>query len=56
MHIFGKSDPIAMASAIHDALALTKTPVNTLISAQPTNNSLAKSYAQRNNWSQRKIQ
>ena len=40
MHIFGKSDPIAMASAIHDALALTQTPVNALIFAQPMNNSL----------------
>ncbi len=40
MHIFGKGDPIAMASAIHDALALTQTPVNALIFAQPMNNSL----------------
>ena len=40
MHIFGSSDPIVMASAIHNALALTKTPVNALISAQPKNNSL----------------
>ena len=40
MHISGKGDPIAMASAIHDALALTKTPVNASISAQPMNNSL----------------
>ena len=40
MHISGKGDPIAMASAIHDALALTKTPVNASISAQSMNNSL----------------
>jgi hypothetical protein len=39
MHIFGSSDPIVMANVIHDALALTKTLVNALISAQPTNNS-----------------
>ena len=40
MHSFGEGDPITMASTIHDALALAKTPVNALISAQPTNNSL----------------
>jgi hypothetical protein len=40
MHISGHGDPISMARAVHDALALTKTPANASISTQPINNSL----------------
>jgi hypothetical protein len=40
MHISGHGDPVLMAAAIHDALALTKTPVNGSISSQPMNSSL----------------
>jgi Domain of Unknown Function (DUF1259) len=40
MHIYGRGDPVFMARAIRDALALTKTPVNASIAAQPLNNSL----------------
>lgn len=39
MHISGHGDPVSMAAAIHDALALTKTPVNASTSAQSMNNS-----------------
>ena len=40
VHITGHGDSILMARGIHDALALTKTPVNASMSAQPINNSL----------------
>ncbi len=39
MHISGHGDPVFMAKAINETLALTKTPVNTSISAKPMNNS-----------------
>lgn len=39
MHISGHGDPVLMAMAVNDSLALTKTPVNASISAQPMNNS-----------------
>jgi hypothetical protein len=39
MHISGRGDPVLMARVINDSLALTKTPINASISAQPMNNS-----------------
>jgi hypothetical protein len=40
MHISGRSDPVLMAQAIYDALALTKTPINVSVPAQPMNSNL----------------
>lgn len=40
MHISGRGDSVLMARAIHDALALTKTPTSASVASQPTNNSL----------------
>lgn len=40
MHIVGRGDPVKMASAIHDALALTGTPVNAPATPVPANESL----------------
>lgn len=40
MHISGRGDPVLMATAIHDALALTKTPAKASMPAQSMNNSL----------------
>jgi len=37
MHIYGHGDPVFMAKAIKDSLALTKTPINTSRSAQSMN-------------------
>ncbi len=39
MHISGHGDPVFMAKAINETLALTKTPVNASISAKSMNNS-----------------
>jgi hypothetical protein len=40
MHISGHGDPVRMAGTLHDALALTKTPVNASTTPQPANGSL----------------
>lgn len=40
MHISGHGDPVFMATAIHDALALTKTPAKASMSAQSMNSNL----------------
>lgn len=40
LHIAGQGDPVSMASTIHDALALTRTPVTVSKAAQTTNASL----------------
>ena len=39
MHISGHGDPVFIARAINESLALTKTPINASISAQSINNS-----------------
>ncbi len=40
MHIAGHGDPVRLAGAIHDALALTGTPANVSAAAPPANGSL----------------
>ena len=40
MHIAGQGDPVRLAGTLHDALALTGTPMASPAAAQPANNSL----------------
>lgn len=40
MHIAGHGDPVVMAGVVHDALALTGTPLKVPAAAKPTNDSL----------------
>ena len=47
MHIAGHGDPVRLAGAIHDALALTGTPANVSAAALPANGSLKAAYSTR---------
>ena len=40
MHIAGQGDPVRLAGTLHDALALTGTPMASPAAAKPANNSL----------------